>query len=228
MHANKGNPCRWLDALLRALSEIDLSYWAPIYYRGKKYGAAGYELADGTLLARIVADRCQAFSYGRPVRLMTFRAEFRRIAGRPRVAGLIPCLNGPHPELVRLTIWLMGRKHAKYAIPLIAPYSQSINVRVRRETARALRRLEAWSELRTMAEFDSDERVCCLATPAPAKPFDQRMARFAGDTREEQPAARRSRAMTFIERVPMGPGKIPKTPEFIRALLERIHRLVHG
>jgi hypothetical protein len=122
----------------------------------------------------------------------------------------------------------MGRKHAKYAIPLIAPYSQSINVRVRRETARALHRLEAWSELRAMAEVDTDERVCRLATPAPAKPFEQRMVRFAGEARDEPPAAQRSRAMTYFARVPEGPGKIPKTPEFNRILLERIHRLVHG
>jgi hypothetical protein len=88
MQANKSGPRSWLDALLRALSYIDMSYWAPIYYRGRRYGAAGYELADGKLLSRIANDRRQAFYQGvLPARLMTFRAEFRRIAGRPRVAG---------------------------------------------------------------------------------------------------------------------------------------------
>jgi hypothetical protein len=206
-----------------------MSYWKSISYGGRKHLASASERADGHFLVRVVEDRRQSLAAGAtPVRLITFRQQFRRIAKRERMAGMITCLDQPEAEVVRIAIWLLSRKHAKPAIPWIAPFCQSGNVHVRRETARALRRLEAWAELRVMAMNDPDERVCRLATSEPPHPFEQRFKRFAADVRITPPPETPRRAMSLFVRIPNGPGKLPKTPEFIRAILERIHRLVHG
>jgi HEAT repeats len=226
----------WLLVVLWLLSSLPFAFillrrrvQVVVSFRGRKFKVTGYEIEDGKLIARMAELRRQAVNLGQtPVRLITFRQEFRRIANWPRVHAMITCLNQPDEETVRLAIWLLGRKHARYGIPLIVPCSHSPDVRVRREAARALRRLGAWSELRAIYEFDTDEQVLRIALPERPKPFEQRLSRFTGDAPEEVPAARHSRVMSFFARVPIGPGKMPNTPEYIRTILERIHRLVHG
>lgn len=227
----------WLAVLLLPVVAVLLpiallirrhSLWI-VPYQGRNFKITGYELEDGQFVTELCAGRREALRVGEtPVRLLKYRNEFRRIANWPRVHAMITCLEQPDEETVRLAIWLLGRKHAQYGIPFVEPFSRSQHVRVRREAARALRRLGAWSELRAIYEYDTDDRVCRIAMPEPPKPFTQRLVRFTGDANDDVPAARHSRVMSFFVRVPIGPGRPAKPSELIQAILERIHRLVHG
>ncbi len=122
----------------------------------------------------------------------------------------------------------MSRTHVTSAIAEIGPFRQSADVRVRRETARALRRLEAWADLRGVAYLDPDAQVRRLATPIPLKPFHQRLERFAGSTLTAALPDAHHSSMPLFVRLPIGPGRMAKTPEFIRAILQRIRHLVRG
>lgn len=159
-----------------------------------------------------------------PESLLAARQQFREIARSGRVVGLFACIDSDEPELVRLAIWLFGRLRVSPAILEVAPYRFSPDVRIRREAARALNRLHAWAELRSIAE-DADARVRQYARQEPAAPFTTRLSRVAsGCSASEMPRTRQR----FFERLPLGPGRAAKPPEFIRELLQRIRRLVRG
>jgi HEAT repeat protein len=161
-------------------------------------------------------------------KLISYRQQFRRVIRHGRIAALFSALDAGDAELLRLAIWLMSRIHANIAIPEIVRFTRNADVRVRREAARALRRLEAWAELRAIAQFDPDPRVQRLATGMPAKPFHERFRRFAGTTRATATYHQRHPARPLFVRLPLGPGRPARAPEIIRAILENIRRLVRG
>jgi hypothetical protein len=200
-----------------------------VHRHGRRWFITGADLADGRFVCRIGADRRRALTAGMtPPKLVTFRREFRRIGSRRRIGGLFTCLDQHDPEVVRLGIWIMARTHVTSAISEITPFRQSADVRVRREAARALRRLEAWAELRVVAGQDPDEQVRRLATPIPVKPFHRRLERFAGLMHAATPPDVPRRTVPMFVLLPMGPGRMAKTQEFIRTILERIRQLVRG
>ncbi len=190
----------------------------------------GTDVRAGRAVRRIVADRQRAVAAGsKPPTLFASRAEFRHIASARRISGLIECLKQGDPELVRLTIWLMGRTRAASATWAIAPFfRESASDRMRYEVARALRRLGAWAELRTMARGEPHPRVRRLAAAPAPKSFDRRFERFACRVRSVATGIMDRQPMPLVVRRPFGPGRRPKAPEFIRAILERIQRLVRG
>jgi hypothetical protein len=230
MPANRDDKTDWLALLVRAMVDGGRSVESHRVYVGNRpFLVNGIDLANGRLVRRIVAERQAALAAGKaPPHLVTFRREFRQIASRQRIAGLIECLEESDPEVVRLTIWLMARAHTSLAITAIAPFRYSKNDRVRYEAARGLRRLGAWAELRKIAQYDFNDRVRRLATAPSPKEFDKRLQRFAGQVHAVMPPDAAQRPMPLIVRLSAGSVRRAKTPEFIRAILERIQQLVRG
>ena len=167
-----------------------------------------------------------------PVRLVAFRREFREIVRRRLLVGLLASLKDADqyddPELGRIAIWLLGRCGRSYAAPIVAQLRHHDEVAMRREVARALRRMGALVELEAMSRFDPDERVRRLATSFGPAPFERRLSRYADrEVRRVamvEPGLRRE----FFALAPLTPGRPAKTAAFIRAILEHIRLLVRG
>ena len=146
-----------------------------VYRHGGRWIIGGEEHADGRLVCAAAEERRHAQVMGiRPPRLVALRRDFRRIASRGSIAGLFMCVDHKNAETARLGIWLMGRTRSKSAISEVVPFVGHPDVRLRREAARALRRLGGWAKLRALAASDPDSRVQRLATPCRPKPFQQR------------------------------------------------------
>ena len=229
MPAGRDNKPRWSTLLIQAMIDMASMNSQRVRYRGRSFVVTDADLANGRFIRRIVAARQQALAAGKtPPRLVTFREEFRRIANQQRIGGLIECLQQPDLDVVRLAIWLIARAHTSVAIWAISPFSQSRDVRVRYEAARALRRLGAWAELRSMMQHESNHRVRRLATAPMPKSFDKRFERFAGHAPSAAQPDAPCRTIQLFTRVSTESGRPAKSPEFIRVILERIQRLVRG
>jgi hypothetical protein len=97
--------------------------------------------------------------------------------------------------------------------------------------AKALRRLEAWSLLDEMAAADPDNARIQYYAKAPIthRPFRERLSRFSSrlDHSLVAEAAGPSR-MPYWSLYTPWQGKPSKSVEFIREILWRIRRWVHG
>jgi hypothetical protein len=174
----------------------------------------------------VIQERRFAASEGqRPIRLIALREDFRRMV-RPEHLGVVFLwATDRDAEVARLVVWLLGRTHAQAAIPEIVTWRGHTDVRLRREVARALARLNAWAELRTMAATDTDPRVIRLASGRAPKPLSQRLARARISCASP---AHRSASFPVFARQPLGPGRAARSAEMLRAILERIRLRVRG
>jgi len=167
---------------------------------------------------------------GGPRWLLPFRDDFRRIVAHEPTVGLVQCLRQEGGEQRRLAIWLLGRIGGQRAISIVAVYRWDPDVRVRRHVARALLRMEGWQYLRDVAreEVDPVARRFAVLAELPPRPFSERVGRFlCRDVRSPAPPRNKdSGSCPFYLGARVGGGLPPRSPEFIRAILERIRRLV--
>jgi hypothetical protein len=162
----------------------------------------------------------------RPASLVAWRDDFRGFIRNGRVTACFLNLNQRDSESVCIALWLIGRMQAKHGVSIVADYRSHADARVRREAARALRRLGAWSELRAMAD-DTSPLVRGFTRNDGPRPLAVRLERFKQTiTPLDRPMAH-VRTSWFAS-LPLGPGRQPKPAHLIRALLERIRRLVHS
>jgi hypothetical protein len=164
------------------------------------------------------------------LRLYTLRPELRSIIHHAPIAGLVSSLDvHGEPEVQCLGLWLLGQCRSKRTIPVIAQFRYHGSEPVRKEAARALVRLSAWSELR-WEQPEPSPRVRRFLEARPSRPFAERMARFNRSTvrvAPSEPVGARSRMPMFWS-VPAGPGRPPKSAHYIRRLLEHIRALLRG
>lgn len=179
-------------------------------------------LAD---LARArLANRVDA---GKPERLAAYREDFRRVARDQPIVGLVRCLTSESAESRLLALWLLGHCGAKLAIPAVALLGTAESVRIRREAARALRRLEAWPQLRRLAEGEADPRIARIANSPGARPLEQRLDRYSRLVeRVATPPRREPRELVLNAQQFV--GRRPKPAWLIRRILERIRRVIRG
>jgi hypothetical protein len=166
-----------------------------------------------------------------PVSLLPFRRDFRLIEYYEPVVGLMCWADRGEGPCRTIAIWLLGRIRPLRDVSVIAR-CHNADPHVRRHAAKALWRMEAWALLRELAADDPDPVVRRIAEHAARPPadFQSRLSRYVRDevhskALEELP--RRERLQLYLNAVP-GVGLPPKSPAFIRMILERIRRLVRG
>jgi hypothetical protein len=158
--------------------------------------------------------------------LLSFRRGFRDIIAHQPVATLLKAANFGDTEMLTIAIWLLGHCGDPRAVYFVAAYR---NGPVRpRHVALALKRMRAWTELRSMGLNCADPGVQHIVARAEEKgaSFESRLSSFVGrlETVETSPG----RESELWMNVTPGPPTPPKSASLIRWFLERIHCLVHG
>jgi hypothetical protein len=160
-----------------------------------------------------------------PYWLLPLREQIRHIHAGAVLAYAAGQTN--HAALQCLAVWLRGRSGGKIGTPVIANLYRTTDFTVRKEVVRALQRMHAWAALRRIEWCEQSPRIHHLARQRPAKAYRSRMDRFL---QQVAPC-----------KLPLGSGRLheqdglnlhgglpPRSPTFIRAVLERIRRLVRG
>lgn len=131
------------------------------------------------------------------------------------------------PGLRTLAIWLRGRCRGKVGISGINAFRDDVRFQTRKEVARALQRMGAWSELREMAATETDPRIKRVATVQPPKPYATRLANLTRHLSKR--IGRRSPRELFVSpEVDFEHGRPPKSVQLIRMILKRIHTVLAG
>jgi hypothetical protein len=195
---------------------------------GHRWRMGASDIAANEFLKQLVATRAKAKSEGvAPRKLIACRADFRRILSAYTTAGLLQSLQSDSEEEQRIALWLLGRAHDRTVVSAVHLFSSARQKNVRREAVRALRRLEAWAELRQIEEFDFDEQIRRIATPRESRAFSSRLEQFTRDVPTLAVDAPRPEFRLLTDLNPVGSGR-PKSSDWIARLLRHIHFLVRG
>jgi hypothetical protein len=159
--------------------------------------------------------------------LLPFRSELRVIADEPVGASLTLLARRTHNLYVRrLAIWLIGRgQHQLARRSMAEEYKIESNPRTRRQLASTLKRLHAWTELREIERREVNERVRNVARQIPSA---RRTARIELLRRSNNslPCPQSSMPMFASELSESRSGKLPKSMDIIRRILDRISKLI--
>jgi hypothetical protein len=132
-------------------------------------------------------------------------------------------------EMLPICIWLLGKCADRFRLYGLQEYRHHQSPRVRREVAKALRRVEAWAFLSDMAAtYPDDARIQWFATaPNTHRPFGQRLARFkksVDDSHAGEVVTPSRMPYWSIEK--SWDYTPPKSVELIRRMLRRIRHWV--
>ena len=178
-----------------------------------------------TLLAHIVQQTPDRDDIAWLLPLRSHIRELERVNPRAALALVIERTDN---ERVRcFAIWLRGRCGGTFGTSSVSRFCTSSDRAIRKETARCLRRLGAWAELRNIAAGDPDPRIRRIATPSPSQPYAIRLATFSQHIPRRLTVRRKSELFVAPE-VGVRQRHPPKPRWLIRMILERIHRLVTG
>jgi hypothetical protein len=198
------------------------------YLAERRWRMGASDIAANEFLKQLVATRAKAKSEGvAPRNLIACRADFRRILSADTTAGLLQSLQSDSDEEQRIALWLLGRAHDRSVVSAVHLFSSARPKSLRREAVRALRRLEAWAELREIAKFDFDEQIRRIATPRESRDFSSRLSQFTGGVQTLAVEAPRPEFRLLTNLNPVGSGR-PKSTDWIARLLRHIHFLVRG
>lgn len=127
-----------------------------------------------------------------------------------------------------LLIWLRGRCPGNFGTSIVASYrTPFFPASVRRQVAKALKRMQAWSTLHTMASCDDDARVRAVARTKRPALHGERMTSFLGHVAHLKSSSE-PQPLYVSPAVELSKAWRLKSSEFIRMILERIHRLVRS
>lgn len=135
-----------------------------------------------------------------------------------------------------LAIWIRGRIGGTLGSLRFASFSNYPSEKVRKEVARACRRMSAWKQLTRMVHNerlrpDASQRVIRIATHQPNRPYSDRlgdaMSLFRSRGVREVPRDRHSENAMFVSsNVSRDCGLPPKSQGLIGLILWRIRNLV--
>ena len=196
-------------------------------YRGMDFAIARYLVELGRY-HRSLSKRGRL----RPGWLMGSRRDFRQmIACRP-CAGLREFLGvcpPEHPSFL-IAIWLLGRCATRQATFDLERLPADGSPTERKHFARALHRVESWPRLRQLAaDYSDDPNVAATLARPGGKNFARRLERFAThvDTSHADEAAVASQMPLWVRDEEWHRIE-PKSPSWIRIVLERIKQWVRG
>lgn len=190
---------------------------------------------------RFLSQLCESFnstkgSAGEPgtvrSRLLALRGDFRQIMQHTESAPALQIYrHNINPMIRAIAIWLLSRHANRFVLLGIEERRDDFSPMVRKRVARALRRLEARELLAEMADaYPEDVAVQWYAHFQPnPKTYSQRLENFVNSVGRNQatPVVEKTR-MPLWFRDEYWSGTPPKSLEYIRTLLKRIHSLVHG
>jgi HEAT repeats len=166
----------------------------------------------------------------RPIPLVRFRGQFRRLSQLRPVSGLVSCLLEPDPDVRKVATWLLGRCRATRSASALCVLRSSRDAAIRRQVAIALKRMGECAELQWMAIRDPDARVRCIAgsqPPVNRRSYSDRLKTYVqhGGGELTRPGTFESRMALFIS-PSARQGNPAMTRQWIRRLLEHIRQLV--
>ena len=163
-------------------------------------------------------------------RLVAFREDFRRVIAARPIAGLVWSLRSGDAEVQQLALWLLGRCESTRATAAVATYRNSFSRSWRKEAARALRRMQAWSELREMSQRELEPAIRAFARPRLDRSWSERLGRLTHHTTRKASSLAPGACLSpaFEMNLLPGPSRPLKSAEYIRAILWRIHNYLRG
>jgi hypothetical protein len=203
------------------------SVWKKLFKRRRQHGVIRFL---NELHERLLASQHPAVNLQRTW-LVPFRPQFRHAIQNEAAPALRYYLASCPPEMTPLAVWLLGRCADSCRLYDLPDFARDASPVVRRHAARALRRLEAWSQLEDVARlFPNDRRLQWYAYATIIKrPHSERLRSFT-----QFVDASNAAAAAGPSRMPLWFGDLdwirrpPKSGAYIRRLLMHIHRLVHG
>jgi hypothetical protein len=156
--------------------------------------------------------------------------EIKRLSARPVLTLVIQQTSNAH--LRKLAVWLRGLCGGTLGTKIIFDLRDDGDESMRRVVTRALRRMSAWWELRRIARWESSPAIQRMATAKEPTLFGDRLSAATRNFTRGAPSedrSERSRMTLSISRfLDLAGGKPPKSPQVIREILLRIHRLICG
>jgi len=124
-----------------------------------------------------------------------------------------------------IAIWLLGQIRNRSVMSVVASFQGDASHSVRKDVAKALRRMGVWKQLRELAN-DRHPAVKRIARERSAKPFHQRLDRYLhDDVRPFAVTTHRQQVKSSLEHEQFS-GCPPKSGWYIRQVLMRIRFLV--
>jgi len=186
------------------------------------------------LLKRIESERMAAISSatlrGAPHSwLLPYRNDLRRAIQFSRLEPIKLYLTRCPLEMVPVAIWLWGKCADRFRLYGLSGFCYYRSPPVRKQVAKALRRLEAWSLLDEMAAaFPDDEKIRWFANaPLSHGPFAERLANFKRNVDDSHAGE-----VSTPSRMPFWAAERtwdltpPKSVHLIRRMLRRIQHWV--
>jgi len=206
-----------------------VSLWRRIFTHRGQYWIRGF-------LKQLQADRAERCKGDGAATLpqgwlLPYRPTFRSIIRADSAAAIRYYLADCPAEMTPLGVWLLGRCAERCRLYGLPEFGRHPSPVVRRHAARALRRLEAWSQLDELArQFPDDPRIQWYAhAPVIKRPHKQRLKSFlqSVDASHAAAAAGPSRMPLWFRKLDWV-RRPPKSAAYIRRILRHIHRLIHG
>jgi hypothetical protein len=205
-----------------------LSVWRKLLTHRRQHWVIR-ELND---LDRVRRDCCEQAGHSpSPYWLLPYRATFRKLIRHDAAPALRYYLADCPTEMTPLAVWLLGRTADRFRLYGLEEFAYSRSPLARRHAARALRRLEAWPHLESIARrYPNDRRLQWYARASIIKrPHAERLRNFAGHVDATHAAAAKgpSRMPLWFKNVDWI-RRPPKTAAYIRHLLQHLHGLIRG
>ncbi|MEX0711493.1 MAG: hypothetical protein WD278_04045 [Pirellulales bacterium] len=191
----------------------------------KTYRLSPASIAAARFLRQVA--RWRALHAGEtPVRFISFKADFRRLLRAGPLAGLIWTLRYGKAEAQWMAVWLLGRFADGRVAAAVKPFYSHPDQRIRKHAMRGVRRLLTIEGLERLAAEENDPAHGDLETAGLRRSFSNRLTRYLEGV-EGTGAADEPPGMEWFLAHELDEPVLPKSPSFIRRLLEHIRRLVH-
>ena len=164
-----------------------------------------------------------------PTWLLPFRKDFRKMIADNTTAAIDWHLLTGDSALRPLFLWLLSKHADRFRLHRLDEYADDPSPEVRRHVAKALRRLEAWAQLREMALQNPDDAKIQWNANAPTtrRPFAERLKDFTSivdDSHAGEVFTPSRMPFWSLERV--WERTPPKSIELMRRMLRRIRHWV--
>ncbi len=183
------------------------------------------------LLKQIESDQSAQASHGAgcTIWLLKYRPYFRWVFEHGRVEPIKLYLVDCPMEMIPVAVWLWGRLADRFRLYGLSAFCLDPSPKVRRQVAKALRRLEAWMLLNEMAATcPSDAKIQWYATAKTThRPFAERLRNYqlsVGGSRSPGEGTRSQ--MPFWTQNSSWERTPPKSASSIRRFLQRIQHWV--